>query len=361
MFQHFTGIKILMKRFDAPIFFMPFMVCFILFISLNYGCYFIEEPSIEMNPIPETVGLRGKRFFQFSISPNDRWLLFFTRNIQQQAGDKDFKQRPHYLYGNLRILDLVTRKLFKFSVTESEVKFLIINNDCWSSDSLFCVLPPPPDHRSRNCLIIDFTDPNNLLLIKRVEPNYSIKSKYLNVVENAKYTCSDCYDQRNDVEFLRKYVNDENLLFIGFENRDGFNIVSPDKNRIYFQKSPKKMISTLYELDIATGKKRRLTSFGPRFPYFSTLIEKMQISPNNKHIAFQVSFGSVFGSHFWSLSSKLYVINLNSKKVRFVADTVYNDVHWSSDSKRLYFFKCERGGCCGRDPKDHIYFIEFTH
>ncbi|MDY7035718.1 MAG: hypothetical protein SV375_06105 [Thermodesulfobacteriota bacterium] len=180
----------------------------------------------------------------------------------------------------------------------------------------------------------------------------------MNIIENAEFTCSDCYDQRNDAEFLRKYINEENLLFIDFNNRDGFNIVSPDKKRIYFQKSPKKMISTLYELDITTGTKRRLTSFGPRFPYFSTLIEKMQISPNNRYIALQVSFGSLFGTHLGNLSSKLYVINLHSKKVHFIADTVYNDVHWSSDSERLYFFKCETGGCCGRDPRDHIYFVE---
>lgn len=346
-----------MRRFHTGTCFIPYTVFLIVFILLISGCHLLEKPSFKLNPIPETVGLRGRRPFQFSISPNDRWLLFFFRDLQQQAGNMDFKQSPHYLYGNLRILDLVTRKHFKFTVTESEVDFLIINNDCWSSDSLFCVLPPPGDQKSRNCLIIDFTDPNNPTLIKRVGPTYSLDPTYLNIIENAEFTCSDCYDQRNDGEFLRKYVSKKNLLFIDFQNRDGFNIVSPDRKRIYFQKSPRKMISTLYELDIASGKKRRLTSFGPRFPFFSTLIEKMQISPNNKYLAFQVSLGSFFGTHFGSSSPKLYVINLHSKKVRFIADTVYNDVHWSSDSERLYFFKCETGGCCGRDLKDHLYFV----
>lgn len=349
-----------MKRF-ARIHFIPYALCLLLFISLIYGCYLFKRPSFKLNPLPETFGLHGRPSFQFSISPNDRWLLFFYRDIYQQPGNLDLKDTPHYLYGHVRILDLVTRKVFKFTVTEPEVSFMIINNDCWSSDSLFCVLPPPPDIRYKNCLVIDFTDPDNPLLIKRVKPKYSIESKYMNIIESAEFTCSDCYDQRNDKEFLRKYIGGKNLLFIGFENRSGFNIVSPDRKRIYFQKSPKKMITTLYELDITTGKKRRLTSFGPRFPYFSAVIEKMQLSPDNKYLALQVSFGSTFGTHFGHFSPKLYVINLQSKKVRFIAKTVYYDVHWSSDSQRLYFFKCKEAGCCGSDPGDHIYFVEIKH
>ena len=124
-----------MKRFDAGIHFLPYTLCLILFISLIYGCYLFKKPSFTLNPLPETVGLFGRPSFQFSISPNDRWLLFFFRDIYQQSGNTDFKQSPHYLYGNVRILDLVTRKVFKFTVTESEVSFMIINNDCWSSDS----------------------------------------------------------------------------------------------------------------------------------------------------------------------------------------------------------------------------------
>jgi hypothetical protein len=53
-------------------------------------------------------------------------------------------------------------------------------------------------------------------------------------------------------------------------------------------------------------------------------------------------------------SSRLYVVDVQTRKLTAVAQNVYYDVHWTAKPERLYFYKCKTAGACGK-PEDHLY------
>lgn len=91
----------------------------------------------------------------------------------------------------------------------------------------------------------------------------------------------------------------------------------------------------------------------PKQPYSANSTHgETQLSSDGRYQAITVSRGDG-----WYTPPDLYVLDMRTKIKKKVASNVYN-YHWTSDSKRLYFYKCEFGGGCGSLPKDRIYYIE---
>lgn len=84
--------------------------------------------------------------------------------------------------------------------------------------------------------------------------------------------------------------------------------------------------------NLESGKDVVLASHSGRCPRAGYL----RVSPDHRLLAYQFTTGCNFIQ-----PAKLYIIDLETKQRWFVEPDVFGVMHWTSDSKRLYFAKRE--------------------
>jgi hypothetical protein len=147
------------------------------------------------------------------------------------------------------------------------------------------------------------------------------------------FTCSDCYDQFYEISTLRQYIPEENLYYDEQEESTArVNIVSPDSKKLYYIANKGGKKATLTEYDIESKKTKKLVSF------FSgcTGIKELKLSPNQRYLSYQVTLRSSCDG--WGVPlSNLYFFDLKTN-INYFVTQAYREVHWNSQSSRLYFY-----------------------
>lgn len=240
---------------QKTILFVFFVLVFIIGIFI---LFFLPKIKPHYDPVPvyQTIGLPSARQFQFTISPNDQWIVYLDEVY------------PYYDRHNLVVYNIPNDQKQTIVINEQDSQLLKfgLKNQCWTPDSRYCILENEING------YLDFSGP---------EPKFVAGKK-----DHQGLTCSDC------------------------ELTD---------NPSYF--------------DIPKD----------RF-----------ISPDGRFTAEAVSYGTGFVS-----PPKLYVTDTQSNSKVFVADNVYYDMHFTSDSKRLYYYGCKYGGACDK-YKDHLFYIDLS-
>ena len=283
--------------------------------------------------LPETSDFNTTGGFHFTISPDDRWLVFFKRKSE------DGVATSYSHLSNLRLLDLKTGGLRKFTLSEEQAPEGLEHGDAsWAPDSSHCLLPPPlPIHWvPERGILIDVRDPAKIRV-----PSTQVKYGKDRAVEVTgedyatleQYTCSDCSPHINDVELMTKHVAAEHLHWGDVSinrNENAEQIVSFDGTKIYFQKGYRTDETILCELDIASGKERQLTSHKAD----CATIHRLRPSPDGEKLAYMFTTGCGFIS-----VPKLYVLDLKTGETAHIADASGGTMHWTSDSHRLFFYR----------------------
>jgi hypothetical protein len=297
-------------------------------------------PGEQVRRIEDTRDILAESDFCFTISPDDHWLVFFKR------GDDQAQPQTHRRYGDLHVLDLRGGDIRLAAVPEDQgLGPIMIGDACWKPDSSECFLPPAPAEASsiaspKRGLLIHIGNQDMPGLLHRGE-NIRVDVPIEEPKMTEQLTCSDCFPRMNDVALMKQYV-DEQYLHLSDDPREPnettMQIVSPDGTKIFFQKRPERTDQrrefqdvALYELDIATGKERRLIAFRDEHP----TIDHLRLSPDGKRLAYQLTTG------FGALESRpnVYVLDLKTLGNRHIA-TADGDhtMHWNRASDKLYFY-----------------------
>lgn len=303
------------------------------------GFYILQKiPKFKVIPIPETQDIYANSRFQFTISPNNKWLMYFDKEEAISA-----------IPTSLNIINLNSFEKYNF-----ESPFLFITNDCWTPDSMYCVFP------------IGRTFDQSRLL-REIEYEKTIKAMAeLDRRGEVPYTTSitrEVEKQNYEPLWLKGslfaesgissngpigYLNNGPDILIDVRDDDNpklikqyFNKNKYDDSRITYDSITKSGFTCSDCVHRNENKRYDEKSHGREL-----------LSPNGKYIARQISYGTD-----WVTPPKLYVVNTRTGKKKFVAKNVYYDMHWTSDSRRLYFYKCDVGGACG-SANDYLYYID---
>lgn len=306
------------------------------------------QPAAEPVQAPKLKQIEGSdspivsHGFSFTISPDDQWLIFFKRD------DSGEDATAHYLYGRLRLLNLRTGEMHAFTIPESEEGLTPFEyfDACWAEDSSLCVLPPAPIRSGVRILIN---------LPKDGKPRTSIvrekKSEHL----SGSFTCSDCVSRPGDLDLMQKHIPEEFQIRGDTSRKYEMQVVSVDGKKIYFQKGPQVLRTledetthtTLFEIDVETGKQRELiTHVGE-----CAKISQLRPSPDGKSLAYQVTLGCTL-----SQIPEIYVLDLPTAKTQKIARGS-GPMRWSKSSDKLLFYRKTIGE---EDASgDCLWFAEF--
>lgn len=238
--------------------FIIFLSLFIMLAVFLFIIFSVKKESYKPIPIFQTVGMKASSEFQFTLSPDNQWIIYLEEIF------------PYYDRHNIIAYNIFDDKKYTITVGERDSQLLRfgLQNKCWTSDSKYCFLQNEVYGR------IDFAGS---------EPKFSE-----GLIEAQNLTCSDCGNSTTNEKFS-----------------DG-------------------------------GHGRQL------------------ISPDGRFIAEQISYGDGFVS-----PPKLYLRDTENNSKTFIASNVYYDMHFSSDSAKLYYYGCEFGGGCDQ-YKDHLFFISLN-
>ena len=82
------------------------VVTVVVCVALLCCCYPLGPlGAFPSDPVPHTAGFMSNSYFDFTISPNDRWLVLFKGHTEDQLGTR------HERYGNLCLFDLTEKRL----------------------------------------------------------------------------------------------------------------------------------------------------------------------------------------------------------------------------------------------------------
>jgi hypothetical protein len=202
--------------------------------------------------LDQSAGIEGGSEFNFTISPDDTWLVFFQavdgRAEEENEGAPRFTRR-------LCLLNLFTGRLHRFALTEAQEPFFWTPPDAaWAPDSSVCVLPPARLQPYHPQLVISVQDsattvsfmPDPIPPRKAGEPPPPPPPE-AKLTLPERLTCSDCFPHTDDVELMRTHLPKDCLRLRGtiHGNEGARQIVSPDGTKIYYQKGPRSRTGAL--------------------------------------------------------------------------------------------------------------------
>ncbi|GEM_PF-3167512 len=328
-------------------------IILIIWITVTSAILAITQTHISLSNLPltglsQTKGIQIDQDFSFSISPNGRQLLFFSKDL---INKENSSHNPTY---RLNVLDLQNGQIRQQQLEYNEAMDLWINltNDCWTKDSQFCIAPVPGATPNAYAtvspeFVIDISD-SHLLKIRHqtlLHFNQTAPMKFMDF--NRPFGCSDCHYGSEPRDKSGKRIRYSSYLADPA-------ITTPDGKTIYEVKSERGGTAAIYATQIGKPLGQKLARFkSPGFIIYRKVnIGRLRLSPSGRRLAFQVQYGSTFVS-----PPKLYVIDIQNYAITYIAENVYYDVHWTANPERLYFYKCDRGGSCG-GPNDYLYFVE---
>lgn len=289
-----------------------------------------------------TQGIEPSSAFNFTISPNDRWLVYFQGVTPEEVGTR------HNRFGNLRVLDLRSGQVLALLIPNNAAPDRLVQAEApWTIDNSSCILPPPSTFpfEPQLAICIDFSDAANISASPaRVThgDKAGVEGKRELAIKPQDMTCSDCSPHLNDVKLLKKHVDSKHLTFGDLSwnlNGNASQVVSFDGTKIFYQEGRGTSETTLVELDIASGVVRALTSHKGD----CATIDRLRPSPDGRMLAYQLTTGCDFVG-----PSPVFVLDLETRDRRQVGTSSGGTMHWTSTSDRLFYYRSK-----------YLYVVEF--
>lgn len=283
-----------------------------LYFSSVYGCSGSEVPELQSAALAATNGVLVESDFTATISPDDRWLVFYEEKPTPQSSNESAHEW-------LRVLNLTTSQLLEFRLTEQQApRESFIGTPRWTPDSHYYIMPG-------FALVFDDDKPPQLITDLVHEKNTVKIGEAIVALSEVAY-CSDCYERKGDREIIRS-LNREGIHTGGMYSQQA--IVSPDGKIVFYQTSNANDDNMRLHMRIlSTGKEDII------FTYHGACAvgDYLRASPDGRLLAIQVTTGCGF-----TRPPKLYIVDVQTKKRWYIGDEVFYVMHWTSDSKRLYF------------------------
>ncbi len=298
------------------------------------------SPPPALTPLPQTRGIRVDQNFTFSISPDDRWLLFISGPDGAAA---------------VRVVRLRDDQSHEMKLADDSEFRLFAEADGWVAGGRYFVAPPPggllisstgaPEKRrpiDAPYYIVDFGDADRPQLIdqRRWESRTGGQPRTYAQLGAARGESSDGVDHVAQAALLAEKLG----AAYGY---DGSAIPAPaiasrDGRGIFCQKRLGRA-TALLRRDVASGAETEVTRFS--HPLREGRIDVLRQSPDGRWLAV-----------VWD--TDLFVVDLREGATTRVGGAVYYDLHWTSDSQRLFFYRCVQRGACGHDAGDHVYALD---
>ena len=288
-------------------------------IIVFIGTHFLKKTSIIPIRLSETIGLDPSQEFQFTLSPDNQWIVYFEAKAKLEAY-------------NLVAFNTITHKKFTINpgtVNTAQLRFQMQNN-CWSVDSKYCVLP---------------------VGIKKTDPKMIEDMSYIQTPVDAAWTQGNLLGvsmfaadglavgyPNNGPDIIIDFSNpsgpilkqqyfDPRLVDMVYQNKK----IAPQTGRVTFdQLSPED-----FSCSDCTHIANKDGNFGTNSHGWELL------SPDGKLAAQAISHGTT-----WVTPPDLYIKNVATGVSTFVAHNVYYDMHFTSDSKGIYYYGCDTEKAC---------------
>lgn len=297
--------------------------------------FFLVIPILKPKLVPlsllQTVGIDASSEFQFTLSPDNKWILYFETN------------KPLEQY-NLVAFNTVSKKKFTIdtkNVITAQLRFQMKNN-CWSKDSKYCVLP------------IGFprTDPRIVERLSSIQSPAGAPWIKGNLLGESEFT---------DIGGASGYPNNAPDILIDFSNPESptlktqyfdYSLVDPSRQHINTQNTVNRLTFDQISPDGFTCSDC-IRDFEKEKDFGGNSHGREYISPDGRFIAQEISHGSGFVT-----PPDLYIKDTTKLSSTFVASNVYYDLHFTSDSKGVYYYGCEVGGGC-KASQDHLFYAHW--
>ncbi len=303
--------------------------------------------------IPETKGIQGMSGFKFTISPDGRWIVYFE--------EKNTAESNYPNIFNLVAFDTTNHKKTIIDAGEFGLKDLSITmeTDCWSTNSRYCVFPPG---RPRN-------DPKILERLKVVD--FAPDSPWLNGNQLA---ISEYANETPQEDFTSGNVNNAPDIIIDFTNP-----ATPIFKKQYFKCDDfydfKTQRMDCKNKDVLI-KTPRITfdQISPGGFTCSDCIDANKllnddnhdnvdsydiVSPNERFVAKQIERDSSLNSfRLGPPTPDLYIEDKKTGKQILIDKNVHLDMHFTSDSNKLYYYGCKTFGLCSPGV---LYYVDLSN
>src|SRR5690606_19572939 len=135
-------------------------------LAVGFVATLLLTGCARVHQVPHTESLHNTSIFNFTVSPDDRWIVFFERD------PRDTDPSLHRARGLLCVLDTATMELHRFALAEEDAPGFVSESALWMADSSFCVFP-------RGVLIDLRDDANVKLLHGRIQRNRNGAERYI--------------------------------------------------------------------------------------------------------------------------------------------------------------------------------------
>ncbi len=299
-------------------------------------------PDVPLTPLPQTRWIHMSDRLSFSISPDDRWLVFCRNENGRAPG------------GAVAVLDLQARTLTTETLAAVPYATLTARATAagWSADSKAFVVPPPGDAD-------DASTPDIAIRLRGTEPAFFVQlhgqpadqgaaAITYDQLAGGRYTCSDCTDTERDWRLIAEHLGAP----FGFapttqpsrtaaEKLDEV-AVSPDGATIYCQKQLGLALG-LFARDVAAGRERRIARFDAAQMGQVRRLRHLQVSPDGRYLALLQA-------------DDLHVVDLRDGTMHHIARHAAYAPHWTADSQQLVFYKAATRDGWGGEA-DHLYVL----
>lgn len=338
--------------------FLALIICFVVYLIVG------KSSNVNQSLVNGTAGVSPSQIFNFTISPDNKWLVALAGKL------------PEY---GMFTLNLQTGEKTKFSLTDynknDRGNIWEFRDECWSADSKYCIFPviytitkmdpvycrgsshgdcggdvrfseatAEDDRSSIPRIILDLASGTPKVIEQDNKTTNPVKISDIN--PSSPFTCSDC------VSLTEQYPNgissDDKLAFNNARS-SGAKTITRNNLKYSVIGSGSGTVKIVVE-NIITGEKKELYSASSYFR--ESYLDYLDLSADGLKLAFQESHG--YGSFIGAATLK--VLDIRTGKVLDVSDTVYYNTHWSTDSKRIYYYHCQSGGNCGSN--DGIYYSD---
>jgi len=296
-----------------------------------------EKSEFEFHSLYESTKYQDGHEFAFTLSPDNRWLMFFAN---ESPGDET---NDNYFNPSVVVINTATKAKHILKTVDT-VKDVIIGIDesSWSIESKFFLIADAYGKKPLLILDVSGSEPK-LVEYKYLTANQ--KLEYRSVLDTL--SCSDCYDRSREDSLFEQFIAKDDFYPAYQQPSFAYNIMSKDGTKLFFLKGRERKSEAkpaLAFFDIPTKSEQVLYEF-PSRPAVGggnecVEIEKMRLSPDERYLYYHLEYGC--GGFFSNRKTGSYILDLNSRTPYYVSPQIEHTVHWSSDSKKLFYLAWSR-------------------
>lgn len=290
----------------------------------TYGCG-EDAVTVQSTPLAATQHVHIVGEWAFTISPDDRWLLFH----QRPEGASSYEA-----HSRLHMLTLADNELHQFRLPEELAKRLAgILPAQWSEDGRYYAT-------GIYAVLTCGDDGPRLITSPRWQRKNRMNVAEENIVLEMAAHCSDCHEYEQSDEQLRVLE----AAFREGEREGGEAYVAQDGKWVFHQRGAHSGRVRIYVRNVENKTDRLLATHRGR----CVRANRIRASPDGRYLAYQLGIGCGF-----TRPAQLYIVDVETRDRWRVEPQLFARMHWTSDSSRLYFVKRE-----GWHDATYIHYVD---